>query len=298
MPQPKNSRAALPSSSCLLLDPPRGRVMRQSGTARADNLLGNWAVLFIVCFALTSGCASIKLPSVPNPLPEPDAESSIPPLPPLADPADQSLAIALNTAELAEQRGMDREAIESYLVVRQHEPDRPGVAHSLAVLYDRSGRVDDAAAEYRRALTEQPGDPDLHCDHGYFLYSAGRTDEAAASYRRALELDSDHRQSKINLGLLLAHQGNDDEATQLFTDAIGPAAACHNLGMIKLQRGEHRAARALLAEAAARDPSVAKKSSAVLATLDETSSQVRQVGSLSPRNSLHKATANATLNAY
>jgi Tfp pilus assembly protein PilF len=171
---------------------------------------------------------------------------------------------------------MDREAITAYLSVRRQQPDHPGVAHALAVLYDRAGRVDEAAAEYRRALAEKPNDADLICDVGYFQYSTDRFDEAVASYRRALSLEPDHRQTKINLALLQAQRGHDEEAMRLFTEAIGPAAARHNLGMIKLRQGNSQAARALLSDAAARDPSVARMSTAVLASLDAHPSHARQ----------------------
>ena len=230
---------------------------------------------WLLCLTLTlaSGCASVtsrfpkvsKVDSAKSP-----AGSVTQRLPALADPSDRALEIALEMAQLAEQRGMDREAIMSYLSARKQQPDCPGVAHALAVLYDRSGRVDEAAAEYRRALAENPDDADLICDVGYFQYSTNRFDEAATSYHRALALSPDHRQTKINLALLRAHQGHDDEAMRLFTEAIGPAAARHNLGMIKLRQGDQEAAHKLLTDAADRDPSVAEKSNAVLASLEST----------------------------
>ena len=156
----------------------------------------------------------------------------------------------------AEERGLDSEAIKAYLDVRKLDPSAAGVAHALAVLYDRSGMTDAAAREYQTALQESPQKADLRCDYGYFLYSTGRDAEAEVSLKESLRLSPDHRQATINLALVVGHQGRYDEALQLFTKAIGPAAALHNVGLLKLQAGETIAAKQMLAEASRRDPSI------------------------------------------
>ncbi|QDV12619.1 lipoprotein NlpI [Rosistilla oblonga] len=210
--------------------------------------------LVLLC---TLGCAGLprwdrsglsRVPSETKPSP---TNSKV-----LADPSDQELAIAWETAQLAEQRGMDREAIEAYLEVRKHDPTKPDVAHALAVLYDRSGMTDAASREYKTALQQRPNNPDLHCDYGYFLYSTGDYSGAEASLREALRLQPDHTQATINLAVVIGAHGRYDEAQALFTEAIGPAAAMHNIGMLRLRAGEVEAAKSLLAEASRRDPSI------------------------------------------
>lgn len=212
--------------------------------------------ILLILFCVT-GCSG--LPSAPRslssiirsqPKPTPGIQAG------LTDPSNQELAIAWETARLAEQRGMDPEAIEAYLEVRNHDPAKPGVAHSLAVLYDRSGMTDAATREYQTALQENPASADLHCDFGYFLYSTGETERAEASLREALRLQPEHPQATINLGLVIGSQGRYDEAQGLFTQAIGPAAAMHNVGMLRLRAGEVDAAKSMLAEAKRRDPSI------------------------------------------
>jgi Tfp pilus assembly protein PilF len=186
----------------------------------------------------------------------PDNSQTIMTRAPLQDPAGQQLAISRETARLAEERGLDSEAIQAYLDVRKLDPTAKGVAHALAVLYDRSGMTDAAAKEYQTALKESPQNADLRCDYGYFLYSTGRDAEAEESLKESLRLSPDHRQATINLALLVGHQGRYDEALTLFTKAIGPAAALHNVGLLKLQAGETIAAKQMLAEASRRDPSI------------------------------------------
>ncbi len=258
-------------------------------------------VLLSFMLVFSAGCASMtsKLPGTKT-LTESQHDAPAPvESPPLVSPSGQDLAIALETARLAEQRGMDQEAIEAYLAVRQHQQDYPGVAHSLAVLYDRSGRVDDAGVEYRRAISGQPANAALHCDHGYFQYGSGRLDEAEKSYRKALQLEPKHHQSQVNLAVVLAHQGDYDQATKLFTEAIGPAAAQHNVGMIKLQRGEHDAAKAMLAKAAALDPSVARRSTVVLASIEQSARPtVGLAGGVEPAGFLQNEASATTIDAH
>ncbi|XZE51443.1 tetratricopeptide repeat protein [Planctomycetaceae bacterium SH139] len=164
--------------------------------------------------------------------------------------------IAFETAMLAQQRGMDVEAIEAFEKARKLDPKMPNISHPLAVLYDRAGMVDAAEREYRLALSEVDNEAAVHCDYGYFLYSTGRLELAESELRKALELAPEDKQSRVNLGLVLGSQGKYQEAEKLFTAAIGPAAAQHNLGMLKLRRGENQAARQHLAEAVRRDPSL------------------------------------------
>ena len=176
----------------------------------------------------------------------------------LEDPQGKQLEISRETAALAEERGLDEEAITAYLEVRKLDPTAVGVAHRLAVLYDRSGMTDAASREYQAALRESPQNADIQCDYGYFLYSTGRDAEAENSLRESLRLSPEHRQATINLALVIGNQGRYDESLELFTKAIGPAAALHNVGMLKLRAGEMDSARQMLSEASRRDPSIAQ----------------------------------------
>ena len=187
---------------------------------------------------------------------------------PLGSPEGKAGLIAMTRARLAESRGMDEQAIDAYREVRRHDPNQPGVAHALAVLYDRAGRSDDAAAEFKRALHESSDDADVLCDYGYFLYGGNNLGEAISAYQRALKLQPDHRQCQINLATALATRGNDSDAMALYTRAIGPAAARHNVGVIKMASGQRDAARELLSDASRRDPSVARRAAPMLAAID------------------------------
>lgn len=215
----------------------------------------NIAVLVLM---ISSGCSWIGGPkSTAPPSPRPPAtEKSAK----SAEAASKKieLAIALETADLARKRGMDEEAIGQYTRARTLEPDTRGIAHPLAVLYDRAGRSDLAEREYRAALAEMREDADVLCDYGYYLYSRGRVEESEAMLRRALSQSPSHRQAQINLGLVRGSLGQYDEAQRLFAEAIGPAAALHNVGMLKLRSGDREGALADLRAASERDPSLSE----------------------------------------
>ena len=176
------------------------------------------------------------------------------------------LAIALETADLARKRGMDDEAIGQYLLARNLDPKVKGVAHPLAVLYDRAGKMDAAEREYRIAIVEQGDNADLLSDYGYFLYSRGKHEEAESTLRSALKKNPKHHQATVNLGLVVGARGNYDEAQKLFAEAIGPAAALHNIGMLKLRAGDAVGAMENLKGASSQDPSL-NESREVLAKL-------------------------------
>ncbi|MEM7557802.1 MAG: tetratricopeptide repeat protein [Planctomycetota bacterium] len=212
------------------------------------------------------GCATVTsgLKSVPQMLTSSEpAEAPVSPQAALANPANQELEIALATAQLAEERAMDAEAIAAYEQVRQLNLKQPGVAHSLAVLYDRSEMTDAAQREYAAALAESPRNVNVLCDYGYFLYSAGRLPEAENTLRQAVSVEPTHRTSTVNLAVVLATQGQYDEARSLFEKAIGPAAALHNIGMFKLRHGQPAEGQGMIAAALQMDPSL-KQSMAVL----------------------------------
>ena len=112
------------------------------------------------------------------------------------------------------------------------------------------------AAEYAAALKEEPHDADLWNDYAYFQYE--RTEYAAAeqSARKALKIDGAHKRAWVNLGLILAEQARYDDAFAAFTQAVSPAAAHNNLGIIQARQGRIDLARVELARAKQLEPTL------------------------------------------
>ena len=64
--------------------------------------------------------------------------------------------------------------------------------------------VDQAIADYRRALQLAPDDADVLSSLGSALASSGQVDEAIVRYRRALVLNPDHPAALVDLAWILA----------------------------------------------------------------------------------------------
>lgn len=150
----------------------------------------------------------------------------------------------------------DQHAIVQLKKARQLDPDLKGIAHPLAVLYDRQGNFGLAEFEYQRAMSEGRPYADLLNDFGYFRYSQGRSEEARRLLNQARRLDPQHSQATINLAMVSAAEGKYQDAFELFRRTVGTAAAHQNVGMLMLRAGREDEALAHLDRATDLDPSL------------------------------------------
>lgn len=197
------------------------------------------------------------------------------------DARTQADACRRTAVELA-SREKDEHAIAQFERARQLDPKISGIAHPLAVLLDRQGRMDAAEREYQRALKESPRNADLFNDYGYFLYNRGDLAEAEHMLERSLELSPTHPKAALNLGMVLARRSDFDGAFRQFEAAVGPAAAHHNVGMLLMKQGREAEAVTHFEQAIQRDPSLTQ-SSEILAELDNRQS--------APWNDIQQASA-------
>ena len=154
----------------------------------------------------------------------------------------------------------DDHAIAQLERARELDPQIKGVAHLLAVLYDRQGRMDAADREYQQAMRESKHDADVLNDYGYFLYCRGDLARAEQMLQLALRQEKDHSKAQLNLGLILASEGRMDESYRMFEKAVGPAAAHHNVGMLLIRNGQREQGLEHLQQAAQADPSLHSES--------------------------------------
>jgi hypothetical protein len=85
-------------------------------------------------------------------------------------------------------------------------------------LFDR-GRLEEAAAHYRRLVDARPDDPSLHFGLARTLHEADRLTAATRSYRAALARDDGLAAAWVNLGQALTDQGEADGAEGCFARA-------------------------------------------------------------------------------
>ena len=82
------------------------------------------------------------------------------------------------------------------------------------------GHLDEAIAEWKKALAIEPDDPRAHNNLGVALARQGRYDEAIPHYEKALELDPQYVIIHLNLGRALAAKGRLDEAIAHLETAV------------------------------------------------------------------------------
>lgn len=110
-----------------------------------------------------------------------------------------------------------------------------------------------AIAVLRQYAQEHPDEASAHASLGYVLQESKRDDEAAEEYKRALSLDKNQHEASVNLGIIYVAQGRGKEALPLFAghiDKIKADAECYrSYGEALMQNGEPGPAEEMLRKA-------------------------------------------------
>jgi tetratricopeptide (TPR) repeat protein len=105
----------------------------------------------------------------------------------------------------------------------------------------QSGQIDNAIAQYQKALEIRLGFADAHFKLGVALAQKGQVDEAMVHYQKTLEIQPDHADVLYNLGVILAEKGLTDEAIAHFRKALEIRPdfpnADNNLGVALAKKG-------------------------------------------------------------
>jgi protein O-mannosyl-transferase len=130
--------------------------------------------------------------------------------------------------------------------------------NNLGLLYEKTGRTNDAIAQYRLALEAKPRAADAHTNLGNVLLAAGRRAEAMTHLREAVRLAPDSSEAWNNLGGGLTEAGETREALECYrrATAIDPedARLRLNLGTALAASGDLDGAIAALGAAEPRLP--------------------------------------------
>jgi tetratricopeptide (TPR) repeat protein len=113
---------------------------------------------------------------------------------------------------------------------------------NLGVVLFQKGQVDDAVAQYQKALEINPNYVAAHYNLGNALFQKGQLDQALAQYQKAIEINPNDAEARINLGNALFQNEQLDEAVAQFQRAIeinpNDAEAHYNLGNALFQKGQ------------------------------------------------------------
>lgn len=122
---------------------------------------------------------------------------------------ERPAASAEDTAQLEHLRSL------GYLDARSPAGDR-NVAASLF----RAGRIEEAAALYRRLVAEDPDDASLRTSLAGALGSLGRYEEAREQLEKGLELDPLSAEGHHNLAVIHERAGRSEEAVEEYRNAL------------------------------------------------------------------------------
>ena len=90
------------------------------------------------------------------------------------------------------------------------------------------GRIDEAIAQYQKALKIRPDYALAHNNLGNLLANRGQFEAAIDEYQKALKTRPGDIKAHYNLALVLADHGRPVEAIEHFQTALGLATAANN----------------------------------------------------------------------
>jgi Flp pilus assembly protein TadD len=151
--------------------------------------------------------------------------------------------------EIQLQRGQPKAAVDSLTTALRLSPEHGPAQLALANAYERSGDVDRALTEYRRAQTLMPKEPAAYNNVAWIHASSGRNlDEALRQARKAHELSPNSAAVLDTLGYVHFRRGEFGQAEPLLRRAAelssSNATIQYHLGMTlyRLARSEEAAA--------------------------------------------------------
>ncbi|MBN2287953.1 MAG: tetratricopeptide repeat protein [Candidatus Glassbacteria bacterium] len=101
---------------------------------------------------------------------------------------------------------------ESFARAANLDPDDPYALNNLGSVYLQQGRVEEAAAAYRKAVRLNPGYHKAYANLGVAYARLGEIKRAVGFYRKALKLEPKDPATHLNLGAALAGQGKNTQA--------------------------------------------------------------------------------------
>jgi tetratricopeptide (TPR) repeat protein len=140
--------------------------------------------------------------------------------------------------------------------------DNPRAHHNLGLALLQTGHMEEAAAEFRRAIALQPNHAYAHFQLGTLALSRRDWTDAAVHFEAALAADPHYVSARINLGQALSQLGRPDEAIAQYRSALSddPGAQDARTLLAALYLAQHRLADAiaLLREVLAATPEFAE----------------------------------------
>lgn len=146
-----------------------------------------------------------------------------------------------NTANQLKSQGKLNEAIANYQKALEIQPDFVEVHHQLGEVYFQERKFPEATASCKLALKLQPNFAPAYKTLGNILQAQSRIEEALRAYNKALEIDPEFVEALVNKGTMISKLGQSEDAIACYRNAIelkpDMAAAHWNLGNLLIQLG-------------------------------------------------------------
>jgi tetratricopeptide (TPR) repeat protein len=118
------------------------------------------------------------------------------------------------------QKGRVDEAIAQYQKALQIKPDKEEACNNLGNALLQKGSVDEAIAYYQKTLQINPEFAEAHYNLANALLQKGSVNEAIAHFQTALQINPDYADAHNNLGYALIQNGSVDKAIAHFQKAL------------------------------------------------------------------------------
>jgi protein O-mannosyl-transferase len=147
-----------------------------------------------------------------------------------------------NLGDFLLQHDQVDEAFAQFQKALEINPNYTNAHDNLGIVLFQKGRLDEAIAQFQKAVEIDANNAKAHNNLGYALFQKGQVDEAIAPLQQALEINPNYSQAHNNLGLVLVQKGQVDEAMAQYQKALESdpnyAQAHNNLGIALAQKGE------------------------------------------------------------
>jgi len=139
------------------------------------------------------------------------------------------------------KRGMIEEAVAEYKRALELNPNYAEAFYNLGVIYTERDMISEAISHYKKAINSDPGFGPPRYDLGNLYFKKGMVKEAIAEYKKALEINPHYTDAYYNMGVIHADQGDIDSAIDYYKQALEVSPkytfAYNNLGGIYISKG-------------------------------------------------------------
>jgi len=140
------------------------------------------------------------------------------------------------------QKGQVDDAIAQYQKAVEIYPNYVAAHYNLGNALLQKGQLDTALAQYEKAVEIDPNDAAAHINLGNAFFQKQQLDEAVAQFQKAVEINPNDAEAQYNLGNALFQKGQLDEAVAQFQKALkidpNSFATHYNLGGAFFQKGQ------------------------------------------------------------